>query len=443
MGLKVQYYPLYGHKGIGAIMFFSESELLIREENPDATDDHPKAITIDANTIVINTNTLRSEYSAFEIYHECFHFEFHYLFYRLQEMYNTDIRKIKTVEIEVDKETELSDPVFFMEKQANRGGYALMLPVSSTQMLIAEACEKASRCHHAGQKYEAAGKMISKELGLPHFRIRARMIQLGHVEAKGALNYIEKKLIQPFAFDLDSWREEQHTFVVDRDTVSSLIRENEDFRAVMRSGGYIYADGHVVRDDPRFVRYYRDQCVLTAWANAHVDECCLRFVRVYVQQNVGKYVFGRMYYDADYVKQTQFYLDDLINKEHMDELEAKYRYQKEFPISFREAFDLLRKKNGLTLADLAEILNMDDRTLSRWLNDPKKYRNEDFLTMIAIAFKLPDWISRLLFKRAHVQLDEDDRRHQAIEHILRVQSADGIEKANEYLQRNHLATLNI
>ena len=33
------------------------------------------------------------------------------------------------------------------------------------------------------------------------------MIQLGFVQAKGALNYVERKLIQPFAFNLDAWRE--------------------------------------------------------------------------------------------------------------------------------------------------------------------------------------------------------------------------------------------
>ena len=318
-----------------------------------------------------------------------------------------------------------------------------MHTVFCTQELIAAACDRAANYHHAGELYEIAGKMIAKDLSLPHFRVRARMIQLGHVAAKGALNYAEKKLIKPFAFDLDAWREEQHTFVIDRDTVTSLMCENDEFRAIMQSRKYTYADGHVVRDDPRFVHSVQDRLMLTPWANAHVDECCLRFVRVFIQQNVGKYIFGRMYYDADYVKQTQFYLDDLINKEHLDELDAKYKYMRDFPVEFRAAVDLLRRRNEITLEMLAEDLNMDYRTLGRWLSDPAKYRNEDFLTCLSLVFSLPDWLSRLLFKRAHIQLDEDDRRHQAIEHILRVQSADGIDKANEYLIANHFSPLTI
>jgi hypothetical protein len=66
------------------------------------------------------------------------------------------------------------------------------------------------------------------------------MIQLGFVQAKGALNYVERKLIQPFAFNLDAWREEQHTFVVDRWTTNALYRKNEEFQAVMDSGKYVY-----------------------------------------------------------------------------------------------------------------------------------------------------------------------------------------------------------
>lgn len=443
MGLRIEYYPLYNHQHAGAILFFADSELQICDNRQNVEEAMPRTIHIIANTIVVNTNAVRSEYSGFNIYHECFHYEYHYLFYCLQDMYNTDIQKIKTVEIVMAQGARLSDPVYFMEKQADRGAFGLALPATATQEAIREACNRVKHYRHAGEKYQIAGKALAREFDIPHFRIRARMIQLGHIEAKGALNYAEKKLIQPFAFDPEAWREEQHTFVVDRDTVSALMRQNDDFRAVMQSRSYIYADGHVVRNDPRFVKAVRDQFVLTDWANTHVDECCLRFVRVYVQQNVGKYIFGRMYYDADYVKQTQFYLHDLINQEHLDELEAKYRYCRDFPISFRDAVDQLRKRKGLSQSSLSEQLSMDKATLLRWLDDPTKYRNEDFLTTLALVLGLPDWLSRLLFKRAGFQLDDDNRRHQALAYILRVQSADGIEAANDFLKQNNQHPLSI
>ena len=54
-------------------------------------------------------------------------------------------------------------------------------------------------------------------------------------------------------------------------------------------------------------------------------------------------------------------------------------------------------KGATDYLDLAEYFNMDDSTFKRVIDDPKKYRNEDFLTLICLFFKLPDWLSRLVF----------------------------------------------
>lgn len=92
---------------------------------------------------------------------------------------------------------------------------------------------------------------------------------------------------------------------------------------------------------------------------------------------------------------------------------------------------------------LAEYLNMDDSAFARSLSDPRCYTNPDYLTLLCLYFKLPDWLSRLAFKRANVQLDEDVKRNQALLHILRVQSNDGVDAANEFLARSNLEQLKI
>ena len=74
-------------------------------------------------------------------------------------------------------------------------------------------------------------------------------------------------------------------------------------------------------------------------------------------------------------------------------------YIEAFPKDFKSAVDQLKKKNKVSNAKLAEIWNMDDSTFARILDDPRRYRNEDFLTLLCLCFKTPDWISRLLFRR--------------------------------------------
>jgi transcriptional regulator with XRE-family HTH domain len=345
-----------------------------------------------------------------------------------------------------------------MEKQANRGASALMMPASDTRSRILEESIKAQETirknmgrpsRHLGELYEEVGKQLSKKLGVPHFRIRARFIQLGYVEAKGSLNYVEKKLIQPFAFEPDSWQEPTHTFNIDRRTLQNLMIANEDLRKVMESKRYVYADGHVVRNGSRFLELKKDwmgldNLVLSDWANRHVDECCLRFVRVYMQEGIGQYVFGRMYYDAEFVARTRFYIDDFLNREKIgdiDDIEARMLYKQRFPKKFAEAFQFLRVANGTKMIEMADALGLTEQQLRRWLDMPTKYRNEDFLTAVALVLELPDWISRLLFKRAGLVLDDENARHVALDHILRAQSCDGIPAANSYLERHNLSAL--
>ncbi|MBR2258244.1 MAG: hypothetical protein IJ899_13115 [Blautia sp.] len=129
------------------------------------------------------------------------------------------------------------------------------------------------------------------------------------------------------------------------------------------------------------------------------------------------------------------------NKNQIDELDARDVFIDLFPRDFKSAVGMLKKKNKISNAKLAALWNMDDSTFARALDDPRRYRNEDFLTILCLCFKLPDWISELLFKRARFQLDDTDKRHRAIKNILRVQSNEGIEAANEYLKKMHLDQL--
>ena len=450
MGLAIQYWDVYEHQGVDSILFFLDSVLTVGkdkiEKHTDGSRTHvkdPEGIDqfIPANTIVINTNRIRKDYSPFNIFHECIHYELHYLFCALQQMGSNDVRHVKAKEVVIKEGTQYKDPIYFMEKQANRGASALMMPAKHTRELIADELSQISGCRNFGEKYEKVGLSVSDTLRLPHFRVRARMLQLGYIEAKGALNYVDSHRIKPFAFDLDAWRESEISYVIDPSTIEQLQKNNADFNALVASGLYVYADGHVVRNTHRFVQEGPEGLLLTDEAKKRVDLCCLRFVRQYVQKNVGQFVFGRMFYDPRHEEQTSFYLSDLINGKQMDELDAKIEYIACFPRTFVEAFDLLMKKNGQSRESIAFELHTTERTLRNWLYDPEHKINLDFVIAVSLMWQLPDWISRLLLDRAMIRVSEYDRRHQAMEHIRTVLWDQGIEKANQYLSSKGLESL--
>lgn len=438
MGLSVRYLPLE-NEDIESILFFIEDTISTRDK--DKPERPIEVISVPANTIVININNIKREHSAFSILHECVHYDEHILFFRLQEAKNNDASALHFKQ--EDGKRTCSDPVYWMERQANRTAYSLLLPGEDFALRTQRALAGVTRYSNVGDHYEKAIDTLSQDLFLPNFRIRARMIQLGHIDAKGACNYVDRNRIQPFAFDWESLPCEQHTFVIDRFTAYDLYREMPEFRELIDTGDYVYADGHIVRNTETYV-HRLDYCVeLTDAALDHIDQCALRFVRDYEQRQPEQYKHGRLYFDSDYVKQTTFYLNDTINRKQLDELDAQRDYAEHFPHQFRDAINLLAQQNGMNRDAIAERLGMDARTLDRWISAPDTKITADFVMMVSLELRLPDWISNLLFKRAHIQLDEDTPRHMAFRYIQRVLWMDGVDKTNEFLKSKQMEPLSI
>ncbi|HAE44619.1 MAG TPA: hypothetical protein DCG37_03325 [Lachnospiraceae bacterium] len=454
MGLTITHRAVYDHHGVDSILFFKDDQLYLGEDRYEKEEkgkqkhiksDSGKPVIIPANTIVVNSNRIRQEYSGFHIFHECYHYQEHYLFYCLQELASNDFRQVPTREVFLNKDEEVKDSIYFLEKQADRGALGLMMPATDTRRMIHDECSKVKGYSHAGELYDAAGTAMRRKLYLPDFRIRTRMIQLGHLDAKGALNYVEKSKIEPFAFEHEAWSDSEHTFIIDPSKVNALMSRNKEFRDLMDGGRYIYADGHVVRNLPKYVRWdeEREQRLLTDWAKEHVDKCCLRFVQRFVQKNVGRYVYGRMYYDPAYVKQCEFYLSDLINEKQMNLPDAQYEYEKNFPETFKEAFETLMHKNGETQETMADKLCTTRRSLREWLKNPERKISADFIIYVSQMWKLPDFISSLLLESAGICLNRKDPRCRALEYIRTTLWDQGIDAANTFLTNNNMEILTI
>lgn len=438
MGLTVMHLPLE-NKNIDSVLFFIDDTITTRDWSlPNAP---TETVSVPANTIIINTNNIKKDYSAFSILHECVHYYEHFLFFRLQDAKNNDASKLR---FEQDENLKTcGDPIYWMERQANRIAYAVMLPGADFSWRAEKALSGITHYLNDGDLYQKAIDSIASNLFLPDFRIRARMIQLGHIAAKGACNYVDHRRIDPFAFDRESLPDEQLTFVIDRNTAYDLYKESADFKELLDTGHYVYVDGHIVRNTETYVQISDFGLDLTRRALDHIDDCSLRFTRVYEPRMPEKYKHGRLFFDSDYVKQTSFYLNDTVNKQHLDELDARLYYEAHFPHQFKAALDMLLHQNKMKRAAIAERLGMDPKTLSRWLSDPETKISADFVMIVSLELCLPDWISNLLFKRAHIQLDEYEPRHLAFMYIQRALWADGVNKVNEFLQSKKMQPLAI
>lgn len=118
-------------------------------------------------------------------------------------------------------------------------------------------------------------------------------------------------------------------------------------------------------------------------------------------------------------------------------------YKEKFPRTFVDALDMLMRKSGETRETVAAKLHITEKNLREWLNDPDKKISRDFVVTIALMWKLPDRISHLLIDRDMVYIRENDRRHQALEHIRTVLRDRGIDEADKYLTGKGLSPLSI
>ena len=138
-----------------------------------------------------------------------------------------------------------------------------MMPASAMRPEIKAALEETDHLSwHLGRRLDCVARRIAHENDHRKYLVRARLIQLGHVMAKGALNYVDDRYIEPFAFSVEKGTGD-YTFVIDKKTAFAEYASNPDFRAYLDSGAFLYADGHLCLNDPKYVVFTSSGARLT------------------------------------------------------------------------------------------------------------------------------------------------------------------------------------
>ena len=119
MGLRVERYPLYRKKGTLSMLFFCDGEITAEKQDEEGCGlDIPYSVSIPAGTIVINTDAVHKDCCQLEIYHECIHYDWHYMFFRLQDMHNSDVNLLKTKRIVVQNDRVPANPLKWIAEQS-------------------------------------------------------------------------------------------------------------------------------------------------------------------------------------------------------------------------------------------------------------------------------------------------------------------------------------
>ncbi len=409
MGLSICRIRLHNCTDTKSILFFRRSSVYEDVLDEDGKTIGTRRVSVKKNSILINMKAVHPDYCQLPIYHECIHYEWHYLFYRLQFLFNNDLKQIRKMwRIRYDHETE-QDPLSWLEWQANHGSFCLWMPLPFMQNYIQnQFCELRDYPTHLAGKLAIIGYKLHDEYKIPKYRIRARLIKLGHVEAKGIFNYLGSGYARPFCFSRENGAA-QYTFFVAPKQAEQLYETNTDFREKTLSGEYVYVDGHFCINHPDYVFQTRTGPQMTEWANAHIDQCCLRFEDIYEQDEVYAYRYGRLNCDDDYNEHYLYFPPVKYTKrnpkptpEEQEELNMRYQYN--LGLSFPELLKKLMKDCKVTEECLAELTGLSVRTISRLRNNHMSVYSRDQVIAIIIALHLPPWVSHILLQDAGINL---------------------------------------
>ena len=435
MGLNVERLPLYGRPHTLSMLFFCPETVMVQEFPATSKDDPPSPypVTLPGNTILINTRAVHRDFCQLEIYHECIHYDWHFMFYRLQHMHNNDVSALRTRRAVVTDSRGSRNPLRWLEWQANRGSFGLMMPLSMMRDLVREGEASLDGSDlHWGKRYDRIARGIARDHDLPKFRVRARLIQMGHIEAKGALNYVDGAYIEPFAFER-SRGNGNYTFVLSRRELFDEYCSNPDFRKLLDSGRYVFADGHVCLNDERYVRAAANGLRLTAWANAHVDQCCLRFVSVYEPCGFSDYRFSCLNSDEEYNRHYIAFAEEDDALSAREKLEHMTRVLDALPDAFPQALSFLMEQTGVTEEALEERSGISVSTISRLRRKERANYSLDQVVALCVALRLPPWLSGELLARAGLMLRRT-KQHRAYRLILDCMFMDSLDTVQNFLK---------
>lgn len=406
LGLKIERHTLWGHRRTRSILFFHQGTIAVKEYRSE-TDSYVKVNkTIAANTIVLNSDHVKIDTPYLDIYHECVHYEWHYLFYRLQNMHNNDLKQIRRVyRVRYEKKGE-KDPLSWLEWQARQGSMSMWMPKAFMKEQIAKLWRTTPPHDHLGARYQIMAWKLAESYLLPKYRVRARLINMGHVEAKGALNYYDGHYIEPFSFSRDHGNGCYSFFITPKAYAKLFVEENA-FREIIQTGNFVYVDGHICWNDAAFVEQKKDGPRMTQWAKAHVDECCLRFIEVYEQDEELAYRFGRLNSDDEY---NRHYLsfpgcanEGCTPKERLKAMDSYVRELRKY--DFPEMLVKLMSDANVTVEQMVDVTGISERTLIRLRKEQRETYSIDQLVGVIVCLHLPPAVSNLLLERAGIHLE--------------------------------------
>lgn len=336
------------------------------------------------------------------------------------------------------------DATIWMERQANAVATCLLMPKS----------EFLNKYHELESQYVLSGisdpliyfdtliRDLADFFQVTIYSARKRLIDLDVNLAIGFLNWNGTRYVKPYIVKKDELTPNQTYTIKSHDLADNIVNNPSLFSGIVE-GRYTFVENHLCINSEKYIEFGQHNILqLTDYARRNMDECCIKFNCVNSQTNSGDNGIWTACYlcrDIKSLLPCRIEFNKECNSKAMA-LEFKSRSQETRDLlgliggkTFGESLKEIKKYYQLTDLAIAIDAGMDEKSISRYMNDQIKQPTKKAVIAICHALNVPVAISNELFKKASVDLNPENEEDDLYLMILSVMQNNTIDENNSFL----------
>lgn len=272
-------------------------------------------------------------------------------------------------------------------------------------------------------------------------------LQKAYSGLDGILPCPEGHYIRPYMYD-SSKLGRNETFDLSRENYDFLYKSSDDFRFLIDSGLFVFAENHVCRVTAESIEPTYMFPELTDEARMHMDKYCIKFRKAknpkepYRDNICGAF---RFITKAINEKLRLFDAGDAMPGDEVWEAATKgmqeiYEVQSEMTEVLKHDLPILVEWSDKTLYRISADADLDKHTLPDLLKGKSKSMKLKTAIQLCIGMQLPYELCRSLLKAARLEFDGSPL-HIAYAWIIRHLTFEPLQEANKFLADRELPLL--
>ncbi len=365
------------------------------------------------------------------IAHECSHAYIDYPFYHVQSQYRFMLGLAEMTPCDDE-----DDPLRWIEAHGNHMTPRLRMPLRQFGMKVGELLEK---YRHLPESvlYDRLISELAEFYDSSKEMVRNRLIETGNEKVRGVGRFANGEPVPGYL--VEKGIPNNQTYTLDFDKVVEEIDRNAVFRKLLEIGRYIYVEGHLCRNDDKYIWNMNEEPCLSPYARTHMRECCLLFTIRHKRQNY-EYVSGTLN-RTDTKRGELAYLYTTECETDEEQAEMLTEILSDIPEQFGDTMKYHMHNLDITKGNLAARSFLSEKMIMRMRNAKKTMPSLESIVAVSIGMNLYPDLSSDLLKKADRHFDPDIPVHKWYRSMLTTMYRSSMTAFNKLLAKHDFLPL--